>query len=175
MSLNKHVRETHTVKSRESCNVCMKEFASKLTRDQHLKYVHGEKNYFCDFCDKPFATKTYLKKHIRGIHDQRMIECDVCGKKFNSKNFNKHRAIHKNVCKCPVCSENLKTKEALKEHLLSHSHPQPYKCELCEERYFTSSYLHNHYEQVHSLSYTLNRIERAHKREQSRQLLKARL
>lgn len=151
-----------SLNQRITCEICDKSFSLRSTKDQHIKDVHGEKNFFCHTCGKRFGTKPQLKKHIKHSHDTTVAPCDICNKVFTLRNLKNHKEIHSDYRphKCPFCTECFKTKGTLKRHLYSHSKTRPYNCLQCETGYYMLSYLKAHYQRKHGVSYSMEDTEK---------------
>ena len=69
------------------CNICNKQFCSKLSFKRHVSEVHQRvKKSKCEICDKEFTRKAYLsyhlnhtKSHIRLIRDEFQFESFITG------------------------------------------------------------------------------------------------
>lgn len=66
------------------CNVCSKEFSTKLQLIQHTKFHAGRTTYSCEICNKAFLQNSTLKTHMRThTGDNILFSCKVCGKAFH--------------------------------------------------------------------------------------------
>ena len=75
----------------------------------------------CFECSKVFTQKGTLNRHVTSIHQEGIFVCHNCGEKFN-RNFALKR--HMDNCgqsyPCDVCDEKYETSSKLKIHKLSH-------------------------------------------------------
>ena len=64
----------HTDKpKKETCSICGKEFAAKVSLLNHIKYVHSEaKTHSCVVCDAKFKQKTDMRVHVLNTHGANM-------------------------------------------------------------------------------------------------------
>ena len=60
-NLKKHM-ETHVEGKIHSCNICQKDFSTKIGLMNHTSSIHS-KLYFCRVCEKSDMNKKYLQYH----------------------------------------------------------------------------------------------------------------
>ena len=62
------------------CELCGKQFFTKLNLQNHVDFVHLKKRPFsCEFCGKDFQTTSKVKSHIRSIHtNEKPYSCEDC-------------------------------------------------------------------------------------------------
>ena len=115
----------------ENCTYSVK---SKMSLDQHRKYVHEGKEYLCEGCPKKFIRKAQMKKHYLLQHsDAPYILCEKCDYKTKDKDrFRMHQKVHDdNKISCDKCDFKTVWNYNLNEHLRK-VHKQPvHKCDFC--------------------------------------------
>ena len=158
-----HKRKVHG--ERVSCPDCGK-MLLKIKLNQHIKQVHGPKDYvYCNECGKKFCDKYQLKKHIETIHDgikrvsshnKLAMECDKacnCNIKFSSmKEKIEHcKLVHLGYEQCVIC-----LKIILKDRVMNHvcdpnwkkkqkkRDREPQVCDVCSETFNSYSALWYH-------------------------------
>ena len=91
-----HMKITHS-KEPSMCELFGKEFTSYISKKEHIKYVHKEKQA-CPMCGKLIAD---LKDHIGSVHTEehdKKHNCEVCGKGLmNSRDLKVHMNCHFNL------------------------------------------------------------------------------
>ncbi|KAG6463937.1 zinc finger protein 808 [Manduca sexta] len=109
-----------------TCEVCKRNFKSKLTLREHIKLVHEavEDSEQCELCGQKFRSLKYLANHKRNVHPtgDKIHKCNVCGKQFKSRlclhQHCKHVHPPPSACvTCPHCSKTFKSKINLHQHL----------------------------------------------------------
>ena len=81
------------------CNVCKKQLASKCSLNRHIREVHTlERPYICEICKKRFKCSNSLKKHYFSHSDVKAYACDVCQKAFKYKySLKEHQRVHRHI------------------------------------------------------------------------------
>ena len=81
LSLNYHIKQTHSTESNFQCKICSKLFKNKKLMRFHEK-IH-DKKFQCVICNVKFPNKTQLTNHIGNIHENPgSYQCKICDKKF---------------------------------------------------------------------------------------------
>ena len=105
--LKRHIYKQHTLATIE-CDSCDEMFPTILSKDMHMKKLHGYLRFLCPHCKKGFKTNYYLNRHIachqrikqkqegknRGKLSQK-INCDECEfSTVHPKNLTRHKKTH---------------------------------------------------------------------------------
>lgn len=131
------------------CICCGKILYTYTGYQVHLKIHTGEKDFNCEICGKRFREKVHLKKHKETVHvEDRPFNCNICQMSFKQKaHLKTHRKTHNIEAKffCEICGVSMKHKESLKHHVRNiHMGIRDYKCDLCDEGFYTSNWLKKH-------------------------------
>lgn len=81
--LDRHISCHLAERSREQCNICLKEFRNKVSLRTHKNMVHKMgKQYTCSYCGKILYSSQYVKKHEATHTGERFkaVVCKYCGK-----------------------------------------------------------------------------------------------
>ena len=143
--LRKHVSQIDEEKGK--CNVCGKVFPVHLKL--HMKVHEGQT--LCETCGKSFPNPGDLRNHVSLVHEEKG-KCKVCGKYFSTpKNMRRHvEIVHEKIknATCDHCGKLFSEKGGLKKHLNAY-HYQSYKCETCQNYYYSQNSLNTHIHVVH--------------------------
>ncbi|XP_041356790.1 zinc finger protein 665-like [Gigantopelta aegis] len=96
--LGRHLREHQKNNSTITCTYCNLAFVDTRYRRNHMRSVHGVKDFVCDVCSEELNCRIDLINHRITVHGPEYIyTCNVCDKKFIKKvNLNVHiRKTHK--------------------------------------------------------------------------------
>ena len=127
---SKHVRMTHCYKL--ECEVCKREFTSRIYLKLHMRVHTNEKPYSCSECGLSYSSHSSLHNHKKTIHSnfkqerKRNHVCHLCGKGFFEKRLLKvHSVSHIEVKShlCTQCGSGFKSTIYLKKHMKRHSMP----------------------------------------------------
>lgn len=124
--LQKHIKQCHSVKVLDSCEICGKEFPKGIQLKRHMQ-IHEEKQHcYYENCDKVFQFKASLLNHIKFHHaENTAVSCDHCGLSFPTiKHLNRHVSRQHNTVKvaCEVdgCPQLFGRKDYLASHYKTH-------------------------------------------------------
>ncbi|KAJ8665015.1 hypothetical protein QAD02_006677 [Eretmocerus hayati] len=143
-----HYKMTHLIGSYVLCEVCGKVCASKATLERHFTTHTTEKPYSCDICNKNFNTKMFVKGHIQAVHVSRTrFPCEICGKSLRTESSLKaHMDLHmgKKQFSCQICGDSFAYKSGLQRHSKKHSGTEPYPCNICGKKYTVKRKFEDH-------------------------------
>ncbi|CAH6791776.1 zinc finger protein 142 isoform X2 [Phodopus roborovskii] len=140
--------EAHVASSTESlfkthmCPECKRCFKKRTHLVEHLHLHFPDPSLQCPNCQKFFTSKSKLKTHLLRELGQKAHQCPLCHYSAVERNaLNRHMAsMHEDISNfysdtyaCPVCREEFRLSQALKEHLKSHTaaaaaEPLPLHC-----------------------------------------------
>ena len=140
-----------------SCSTCDKSFRKKTSLSKHIERWHNEKKVWkCSACDKSFTRNKVLTTHMAEVHNIKRDSkwgCKKCVATFttNMKLVNHKKEAHAIISKCPQCSEEFRSEEAVMRHL-SENHPdikKPFACRNCDAGFTVKYSLQHHISSVH--------------------------
>ncbi|CAH1778288.1 unnamed protein product [Owenia fusiformis] len=169
---------THSGKQQFKCEHCQESFKRLYQVDNHTGKVHPETltdKYKCKHCGKRCFSLHALRWHRKYIHEGRTLPfqyklsehgpqpsnlkpddltCKICSKTLLTwYSFKKHeRLFHSlGVFKCHKCSKTMKSKAALKRHMVRIHNPSGvrYPCTKCKST-FGDQYSLNHHAKLHN-------------------------
>ncbi|XP_074047456.1 zinc finger protein 142 [Macrotis lagotis] len=120
------------------CPECRRCFKKRTHLVEHLHLHFPDPSLQCPNCQKFFTSKSKLKIHLLRELGEKAHRCPLCHYRAVEKNaLNRHMAsmhedisnFYSDVYTCPVCREEFRLSQALKEHLKSHA-AEP-TCLLC--------------------------------------------
>ncbi|XP_037066157.1 zinc finger protein 142 isoform X2 [Peromyscus leucopus] len=140
--------EGHVASSTESlfkthmCPECKRCFKKRTHLVEHLHLHFPDPSLQCPNCQKFFTSKSKLKTHLLRELGEKAHRCPLCHYSAVERNaLNRHMAsMHEDISNfysdtyaCPVCREEFRLSQALKEHLKSHTaaaaaEPAPLRC-----------------------------------------------
>lgn len=131
-SYSDHVREAHpsaVVKPFNSCKICGKVFKQQVTLREHLKWHSAGEKFSCSDCGMSFQQKEMLEIHVAQKHNSRT------------------------AAECALCSEPMRSKDELRDHMLSEHHGTELMCDLCGSLFKSNDQLlsHKHLKCVHKI------------------------
>ncbi|XP_068931240.1 zinc finger protein 142 isoform X1 [Petaurus breviceps papuanus] len=112
------------------CPECKRCFKKRTHLVEHLHLHFPDPSLQCPNCQKFFTSKSKLKIHLLRELGEKAHRCPLCHYRAVEKNaLNRHMAsMHENISNfysdvytCPVCREEFRLSQALKEHLKSHA------------------------------------------------------
>ncbi|KFO20177.1 Zinc finger protein 142 [Fukomys damarensis] len=124
------------------CPECKRCFKKRTHLVEHLHLHFPDPSLQCPNCQKFFTSKSKLKTHLLRELGEKAHHCPLCHYSAVEKNaLNRHMAsMHEDISNfysdtyvCPVCREEFRLSQALKEHLKSHTaaaaaEPSPLPC-----------------------------------------------
>ncbi|XP_021099921.1 zinc finger protein 142 isoform X2 [Heterocephalus glaber] len=124
------------------CSECKRCFKKRTHLVEHLHLHFPDPSLQCPNCQKFFTSKSKLKTHLLRELGEKAHRCPLCHYSAVEKNaLNRHMAsMHEDISNfysdtyvCPVCREEFRLSQALKEHLKSHTaaaaaEPSPLPC-----------------------------------------------
>ncbi|CAG0897966.1 unnamed protein product [Darwinula stevensoni] len=137
-----------------SCPTCEKVFAKKKYMRNHLRYVHGPKNFKCKYCDKSFKWKHGLESHMYTHCQRGGYECYLCdatfkGPSYLQRHVNRHysKTRDKTFFYCE-CGKAFETKGAYEWHQEVHKGIRHF-CKVCSVSFLHKGSLNRHYRVSH--------------------------
>ncbi|XP_051839502.1 zinc finger protein 142 isoform X2 [Antechinus flavipes] len=112
------------------CPECKRCFKKRTHLVEHLHLHFPDPSLQCPNCQKFFTSKSKLKIHLLRELGEKAHRCPLCHYRAVEKNaLNRHMAsmhedisnFYSDVYACPVCREEFRLSQALKEHLKSHA------------------------------------------------------
>lgn len=138
------------------CPICGKVLYSSSNRDAHVRGHSGETPFKCTVCDKGFKQKYLLSVHMSKHSDERPFKCEICGNCFkNQTQFSSHQLTHKlkdmeKQFECKICGVKFRYKLNLTHHMKNiHLGIRNYKCDLCDQAFYTSNLMRQHKAKKH--------------------------
>nr|XP_051704118.1 zinc finger protein 142 isoform X2 [Oryctolagus cuniculus]XP_051704119.1 zinc finger protein 142 isoform X2 [Oryctolagus cuniculus] len=123
------------------CPECKRCFKKRTHLVEHLHLHFPDPSLQCPNCQKFFTSKSKLKTHLLRELGEKAHRCPLCHYSAVERNaLNRHMAsMHEDISNfysdtyaCPVCREEFRLSQALKEHLKSHAaaaaEPLPLRC-----------------------------------------------
>ncbi|CAK6448091.1 unnamed protein product [Pipistrellus nathusii] len=116
------------------CPECKRCFKKRTHLVEHLHLHFPDPSLQCPNCQKFFTSKSKLKTHLLRELGQKAHRCPLCSYSAVERNaLNRHMAsMHEGVATfysdtyaCPVCREEFRLSQALKEHLKGHTAAEP--------------------------------------------------
>ena len=137
-----------------ACNLCQKEFFSKIHYQIHSVIHLLPEHFNCDECEDRFTQILTLDEHLE-MHKNRMcIICNVCKKEFfDIASLNKHAKIHTNKS-----INTLIVQQGMNMQDSSLKKQKPIKCDACNKEFFEKHQLAYHY-QICSIKKKLKSVE----------------
>ncbi|XP_037704922.1 zinc finger protein 142 isoform X2 [Choloepus didactylus] len=124
------------------CPECKRCFKKRTHLVEHLHLHFPDPSLQCPNCQKFFTSKSKLKTHLLRELGEKAHRCPLCHYSAVERNaLNRHMAsmheaisnFYSDTYTCPVCREEFRLSQALKEHLKSHTaaaatEPLPLHC-----------------------------------------------
>ena len=148
-SLKTHIQRYHAEKTL-SCDDCPMMFATKGTLNHHRKNVHVFKSLKCPQCPAKFKVKHAVERHITTAHtgDEVIFSCALCTFVTKTKNdLKRHKgAVHDKTMNwpCKMCPYKCYSKDALRNHMRSHTGEKPFHCKKCSTRFSFAGNMRRH-------------------------------
>jgi uncharacterized Zn-finger protein len=104
------------------CLYCPRKFLDRKQLVAHLACHEKDRPFQCLTCFKRFKRKNNWKEHLDTHQTELKYHCDVCDRKFISKRYLRshsynHQKKRSFICPVEGCEKNMKTKQALEQHL----------------------------------------------------------
>lgn len=91
----------------QQCNLCGKDFVSKIYLDRHIEnHAWFPSIHECDICGRKIKEKKDLMDHMRHMHTGIKFPCKLCGKEFSRSSYvHMHMRMHNEIrpYQCAVC------------------------------------------------------------------------
>uniref|UniRef100_A0A2K6DK90 Zinc finger protein 142 n=1 Tax=Macaca nemestrina TaxID=9545 RepID=A0A2K6DK90_MACNE len=136
------VSGTESLFKTHMCPECKRCFKKRTHLVEHLHLHFPDPSLQCPNCQKFFTSKSKLKTHLLRELGEKAHHCPLCHYSAVERNaLNRHMAsMHEDISNfysdtyaCPICREEFRLSQALKEHLKSHTaaaaaEPVPLRC-----------------------------------------------
>eukprot|EP01083_Nonionella_stella_P267287 903064_1 len=159
-SMGSHSQVRYSVSKSDSTHVFVKSEA--LTNSQP-----SVARFRCEYCPQDFSLKQYLVEHALRAHGRLPTPCKPEKFRFalsivkpenpdldayeastysvKSSDTNEQRTnINKHTFECDVCHKVLKSRSALKKHMITHSDNRPFTCDKCPKAFKRKFGLNQH-------------------------------
>ena len=157
--IHSHVLHVHEPNKLINCEYCDKRFATKQSKQSHIKLVHlkqpSHRPLTCENCGLKFPNgkKDVLETHMIIKHGtgQKDFQCDDCGKSFHTlkKLYDHKTRSHVEKVQCDICSEWFGTRGIMEHHKdLAHG-KNVLNCSHCEKCFTSEIRLKNHFKHAH--------------------------
>lgn len=142
----KHSLEEHNSKGYVIC--CGRKYYKKTTLLEHVLHLTNPDLFKCDICLKNFANKVTMLKHKREIHqpeEMKIFLCNRCPKKFaRQSQLSYHQKCHENMdngtLQCVECEKFFPTESQLKVHIKRrHTEPSNFICDVCAQGFHSKT------------------------------------
>jgi KRAB domain-containing zinc finger protein len=117
-----------------------------------LSHTNNPRPFQCDLCPKNYATKLEVKVHLMAIHTELSFKCDQCDYMTKWKtNLNQHKKRHLSLkpFSCQTCEKKFKTKFEVQQHQSVHKETNDFECKTCGKMFGTRNNLRIHERSVH--------------------------
>lgn len=138
--LKSHMKTSH--EKPFVCGICDYRCGAKRRIEEHIMSKHQNTNpsFVCELCGGSFRGKLCLRAHQEKVHFPEPQVCSTCGKLCPSlSNYKKHiQECGKERIRytCDMCNQTYCKKAILKDHMNTHLNIQPYKCNVCDKKFF---------------------------------------
>lgn len=78
LGLKSHQNRIHIEKGKVDCTDCGKQFKFRQSLYVHIKSVHEKLKAACEYCDKVFSKPSHKKRHIKSAHEKARFPCSMC-------------------------------------------------------------------------------------------------
>lgn len=140
------------------CSACGISYENNACFQYHQTQCKSKKTTFdvfeCHHCGLQYDKKPSLRIHIIQKHLNVLpFVCQTCGKRASTlPHLKSHELTHKKERKtwqCYNCGSSFRTELGYRLHMRIHSGIRPYKCELCNESFLSSSRRSDHVKRRH--------------------------
>ncbi|XP_060076710.1 zinc finger protein 235-like isoform X2 [Ylistrum balloti] len=155
--LQLQTKDTHEGFASVDCRYCGMTFPYENQYKEHVMKEHQGVNMFnCQLCERDFKSRLGLKLHMMGHTGERPHVCTICGKGFRQKvSLITHSKKHtEDIHTCNVCGENFRKAISLRNHLVVHTQVQIFRCVKCGKKFKDEKFYIKHME-THGVSMTL--------------------
>ncbi|KXJ70381.1 hypothetical protein RP20_CCG023854 [Aedes albopictus] len=153
INLKKHITRVHT--KNHSCEICSKIFAKAAQLKQHQVNMHDHVKKQCDICSKWLKNQVAWHKHVKRHQSDGTYKCDQCEHvSVNLPSLKEHKerrhGTRNRNYDCDQCGKHYKTRLRLREHTAgAHTGEPLYRCEFCEQTFFSNANRHGHKKRAH--------------------------
>ena len=152
-SLNLHLKDTHSLIKKFTCDKCDKKFYQSSCLNQHIKNEFcGHEALNCNICERSFITEMYLKMHLKSHYHEKSTskdnkyKCQKCGEDFDGiSDLMKHAKTHEKFFNCQQCLRSFNVQSDLEQHVSEvHSFQRFCLCKFCHIKFRDRICLNRH-------------------------------
>jgi len=156
-SLNTHHRNNHTGPS--TCTLCSQVCQNEEVLRRHMAKHASEGVFICDLCSKEFKTKVLLNIHVKRVHHKiskwqnYKFNCTECNKgKYQTEEalqqhiLDNHSGLEYMCAQCPKAFPN---RDARSHHEKKQHAEKTFQCDQCDEMFSTNGHLNSHVAKIH--------------------------
>lgn len=142
--MTEHFSTQHIDPTHNNCNICNKEYKSKINIQRHMYKDHCSVSVACTICRRVYKSLAALKIHTRIVHVKAGYQCGICKRRVATPaSLEVHMRRHMTTDQapdsyvCTTCAETFLSKRDLKSHVITHGRIKPHICPVCQRAFET--------------------------------------